>query len=103
MNIQERLAVLKTDLQLLTRANDEYLKFLLAAAEKAIEREGIKTEDSPEYDAVVVFYAAYLFRKRASTTSDSGPFAHGGGETAMPRFLRYQLNNLLVSQKAGES
>ena len=35
----------------------------------------------------VVQYAAYLFRKRA------------GNETAMPRFLRLRLNNILFSQK----
>lgn len=103
MTTQERLSILKTDLQLLTKANDQYLLFLLTSAESAIGREGIKNDGSPDYEAAVVSYAAYLFRKRASTTSDAGPFAHGGGETAMPRFLRYQLNNLLISQKAGAS
>ena len=44
------------------------------------------TDDSDAY----LTTAAYLFRKR------------GADDTAMPRFLRYELNNLLFSQKAKE-
>ena len=60
-------------------------------------REGIAEDSSSEYDSCQVMYAAYLFRKRAAGTA-------GGkdSETAMPRFLRYALNNLLFSQKAVE-
>lgn len=84
-----RLAILKKDLQLLNTTNDEFLKTLIYQAEAAIRREGITlVEDDIESDMVVIQYAAYLFRKRAGT------------DTAMPRFLRLQLNNMLFSQKS---
>lgn len=84
-----RLAILKKDLQLLNTTNDEFLKQLISMAEAAIRREGITLiEDDIESDMAVIQYAAYLFRKRAGT------------DTAMPRFLRLQLNNMLFSQKA---
>ena len=98
MTAQENLTMLKRDLQMLTDSNDEYLSFLLLAAEGAINREGVTDDGSADYEAAVISYAAYLFRKRAADTA-------GGkeGSTAMPRFLRWQLNNLLISQKAGGS
>ena len=86
----QRLAILKQDLQLLTNANDDYLMTLILAAKNAIQTEGITlTEGNVLVDTAIVQYAAYLFRKRASE------------ETIMPRFLRYQLNQLLFSQKVG--
>lgn len=87
MTDANKLVVLKKDLQMTTTANDEYLETLLTFAKAAIEREGIVLEDNIECDMAVIHYAAYLFRKRAGT------------DTAMPRFLRYELNNLLFSQK----
>lgn len=90
MNDTEKLAVLKKDLQMITNANDVLLQNMLMASKNMIEREGIILEDSIECDMIQIQYAAYLFRKRASS------------ETAMPRFLRYELNNLLFSQKAKE-
>lgn len=86
MTDEERLVVLKKDLQMLTSGNDDYLKTLLEYAKKAVEREGVDTEGGIEGDMVVIQYAAYLFRKRAS------------GDTAMPRFLRLQLNNMKIGQ-----
>lgn len=86
----QRLAILKQDLQLLTNANDDYLMTLILAAKNAIQTEGITlVEGNVLVDTAIVQYAAYLFRKRASE------------ETMMPRFLRYQLNQLLFSQKVG--
>lgn len=88
MTSDEKLALLKQDLQMLTSANDEFLKSLITTAESAIQREGIMlVENDMGIDMAVVQYAAYLFRKRA------------GNETAMPRFLRWRLNNILFSQK----
>ena len=90
MTAAEKLSVLKMDLQMLTAANDDYLTLLLRQAEKAIATEGIKVvEGDTECEMAVIQYAAYLFRKRAAE------------ETAMPRYLRYLLNNILFSQKAG--
>lgn len=92
MTSEEKLALLKQDLQMLTSANDDFLKSLIATAESAIQREGITlVENDMDIDMAVVQYAAYLFRKRASS------------ETAMPRFLRYRLNNILFSQKGAGS
>lgn len=88
MTDQERLEILKKDLQMLTNSNDDYLKILLKQAKAQVKREGIDLNVGIEGDMVTIQYAAYLFRKRAS------------GDTAMPRFLRLQLNNMKVS-KAG--
>ena len=91
MDKAEKLAVLKQDLQMLTTANDTYLDNLLDLSASAIQREGIRLiEDDHECDMAVIQYAAYLFRKRSAA------------DTAMPQFLRWQLNNLLFSQKAQE-
>ena len=88
MTNSEKLTLLKQDLQMLTSANDEFLKSLITTAESAIQREGIMlVENDMDIDMAVIQYAAYLFRKRA------------GNETAMPRFLRWRLNNILFSQK----
>lgn len=87
MATEQQMTILKADLQMTTAANDEYLKQLLDMAGQLIGREGIKKEDTVEYTMTVIHYAAYLFRRRAGT------------ETAMPRFLRYELNNLLFAQK----
>lgn len=83
----EKLTLLKQDLQMITNANNVYLSALLSQASSAIQTEGIVLDGTIECDMAVVQYAAYLFRKRAST------------ETAMPRFLRWNLNNILMKQK----
>ena len=87
MTNEEMLHMLKYDLQMRTEANDEYLNQLIEYSKKAIEREGITLSNDLECSMIIVQYAAYLFRKRASNDSQ------------MPRFLRYSLNNLLLSQK----
>lgn len=88
MTKEERLTLLKNDLQMLTSSNDTLLSSLLDASVEYIQKEGITlVENDIGIDMVIVQYAAYLFRKRASE------------ETAMPRFLRYNLNNILFSQK----
>lgn len=87
MDKGQQLIILKADLQMMTAANDEYLNQLLDSASEMIKKEGIEEEDSVEYEMIVIHYAAYLFRRRA------------GAETAMPRYLRYELNNLLFHQK----
>lgn len=87
MDKAEKLVILKKDLQMLTTANDDFLETLLDFSAEAIKQEGITLiENDIKCDMAVIQYAAYLFRKRAS------------GETAMPRFLRLQLNNMKISQ-----
>ncbi len=88
MTDQEKLMILKKDLQMLTNSNDDYLKTLLKQASAQVIREGVDPGEGIEGDMVVIQYAAYLFRKRASK------------EAAMPQFLRLQLNNMKIS-KAG--
>lgn len=88
MTDAEKLSVLKQDLQQMTTANDALLMNLLRQAKSAIETEGITlTEGDIESDMMVIQYAAYLFRKRAAP------------ETEMPRFLRWNMNNMLFRQK----
>lgn len=91
MTDRDKLAILKGDLQLLTSAQDTYLKSLLELGKASVKREGIVLKDDIECDMVVIHYAAYLFRKRAAA------------DTAMPRYLRYELNNLLFSQKGARN
>lgn len=84
------LTVLKQNLQMPpTNANDEYLKVLLKQAASLMTREGIVDDDSFDYYMAKIDYAAFLFRKRANKDS----------QLAMPRSLRYELNNILLSQK----
>lgn len=88
MTTNELLALLKSDLQILSTANDTYLTHLLESALSSIQREGIEFDtNDASHQMVQIQYAAYLFRKRA------------GDITAMPRFLRYELNNILFAQK----
>ena len=91
MIADQRLDILKKDLQRLNSANDDYLRELMRLSEKAIEREGIRLKENDiESDMLVIQYTAYLFRKRAGT------------DTTMPRYLRWQMNNILLGQKAGD-
>lgn len=84
------LTVLKQNLQMSpTNANDEYLKMLLKQAVSLMAREGIVDDDSFDYYMAKIDYAAFLFRKRASKDNT----------LAIPRSLRYELNNILLSQK----
>lgn len=83
-----KLAVLKGNLQKLNDADDDYLRELLKHAKALIKREGIADDKTLDYDMAVVDYAAFLFRKRANS------------EMSMPRHLRYELNNILMSQKS---
>lgn len=88
MNAEQKLAVLKINLQLLTDSNNIYLEKLLKQAESLMAREGIINDYTNDYDMTVVDYAAFLFRKRANS------------EMHMPKHLRYALNNILFSQKS---
>lgn len=86
----DKLQILKLDLQITTTAYDELLLQMLAAAADMISREGITLDPKKAEDTqLVIMYAAYLYRKRR----DENP--------AMPRMLRWALNNRLFSEKAG--
>lgn len=87
MENNDLLAILKMDLQIVHNHSDQYLETLLDASRCAVQREGVCLEDTADDVLLLVMYAAYLYRKRAET------------ENAMPRMLRYALNNRLLSQK----
>ena len=78
----------------LTDERKNYLSQVIDAAIAFITREGITLEDTVEDLQLVEMYAAYLVRKRASSGGDSVA-------GAMPRMLRWALNNRLFAQKAG--
>jgi len=85
----EMLSMLKVDLGIMgTTAYDErFVKYLQTA-----DREIIKEGATPDYTDVAdkslcVMYAAYLWRRRDNMG-------------AMPRMLRYELNNRILSEKA---
>lgn len=114
MDKNEIRTILKIDLQISASAYDTYLLNLIDLAIAAIKREGINlsyddTANASRGDAsdriqdtgdgqalnsedsmLIEMYAAFLFRKRREA------------EVSMPRALRWQLNNRLLSQKAGE-
>jgi len=66
------------------------LTHLIDTAIQLIQREGASVTEpySPEDGQLIVMYAAYLFRKRATNEG-------------MPRMLRWALNNRIFSEKAG--
>lgn len=88
MTENQKLEILKINLQKLTSADDKYLKHLLQQAKALITREGIIDDGTDDYTMANIDYAAFLFRKRASK------------EMIMPRSLRLELNNILFSQKS---
>lgn len=98
MTTGDILTVLKTDLKISTTAYDDFLTSMVEAATAAITREGITLNDSIEDGMLVEQYAAYLYRKR--NEGDTG-YSNREGGSIFPRHLRWQLNNRLLSEKAG--
>ena len=86
-DIQTLLKILKTDLEISGESRDEMLGNMIDLAKAAITREGITLNDSVDDGMLVELYAAFLYRKRREEA------------VAMPRSLRYLLNNRLLSQK----
>ena len=88
MTDEQILVMLKSNLSMMTTAQDNYLGFLIESSKKNIAEMGI-TLDLNESDDVnlVVMYAAYLFRKRA----EDNP--------VMPRMLQFAIHNRLFSEK----
>ena len=79
----------KSNLQIAGSSFDDYLEFLIDAAQNAIKAEGITIDfDAIDDCNLIVMYTSYLYRKRV------------GDDPVMPRMLRYAMNNKLFSQKA---
>lgn len=76
------MTLLKIDLGIIGDVYDPLLSQLINAAKEFITKEGVSLTESAEDTQLVVMYAAYLYRKRAT---DEG----------MPRMLRWALNNRL--------
>lgn len=91
MSKSELLQILQANLDLLTldSTRQNQLEFLIDAAVQLIAREGVTlTEPYTTEDAnLIVMYAAYLFRKRAT-------------DEPMPRMLRWALNNRIFGRDA---
>ena len=87
MTGEERLILLKSDLELMGSTKDKYLSHLLQVAELEIAKEGISLTESIDDENLRIMYAAYLYRKRAAEN------------TTMPRMLRWALNNRLMKQE----
>lgn len=85
------LDMLRTDLGITTNKYDIRLYKLIESAQKMIETEGITIDDTdPQDQQLVVSYAAWMWRRRDTMEG-------------MPRMLRWQLNNRLMSQKMKET
>lgn len=87
MTIEEKIELLRSDLQNPPRSNDNYLRYLLTVAEERIRDEGITLTDSIADADLVVMYASWRYRCR---NKDENP---------MPRMLRFALNNRLFGEK----
>lgn len=88
MNETIMLEMLKVDLGISTTAYDTRLLQYLTSAQDYIEREGITLNGEKVSDMnLVIMYAAWLWRKRDTAE-------------AMPRMLRWNLNNRLFYEKA---
>lgn len=89
MTDAEILIDLKQDLQISTATIDGLLVHIIEQARAAITTEGITLQDDIPDGQMVKMYAAFLWRKRRTAE-------------AMPRHLRWLLNNRLFSERASE-
>lgn len=91
MSKSELLQILQANLDLLTldSTRQNQLEFLIDTAVQLIAREGVTLTDpyTSEDANLIVMYAAYLFRKRAT-------------DEPMPRMLRWALNNRIFGRDA---
>ena len=81
------LPILKCDLQN-PPAKDEYLNFLIGTAKEQIADKGITLNGSVSDIHLVVSWASWLYRKRATNEP-------------MPKNLSYALHSRLVHEKGG--
>jgi hypothetical protein len=90
MDDQSRLALLKANIGAIeSTLYDTLFLSLLTSAKSMIEREGIVLDlDTQEDNTLIVGYATWLFQQREDPAMP------------MPRWLRYNLNNKVLHQKA---
>lgn len=91
MNTEDLLTLTQANLDLiaLDAGRENQLCFLIKTAIELIAREGVTlTEPYTSEDAnLIVMYASYLYRKRAT-------------DEPMPRMLRWALNNRIFGRDA---
>lgn len=91
MNTEDLLTLTQANLDLLSLDENRknQLSFLIKTAIELIAREGVTlTEPYTSEDAnLIVMYASYLYRKRAT-------------DEPMPRMLRWALNNRIFGRDA---
>lgn len=87
MTQAEKLILLRHDLQDPPGVQEAYLLHLLAVAAAKIREEGITLTDSMDDGDLEVMYASWRYRCRNKDDS------------AMPRMLRFALNNRLMAEK----
>ena len=92
MTDAQLLEILKCDLEILGTHKNTYLDHLIRVAKLEIKKEGITLTDTVADGHLVIMYAAWLYRKRAAE-------AGTGDGTAMPRMLRWELNQRLFGKK----
>ena len=80
-------------------SKEEELMWYVNTAISYIEREGIVLEDTVGDQMLVSMYAMWLYDKRKTTGSKYTSYYIQN----MPRMLRYNLNNRLMSQKVKET
>lgn len=91
MTDAQLLAAVKTDNQISVSGYDTRLKEIIDSAKIAITAEGVQTLDpsASEEDAqLVIMYADWIWSSRNQP------------EAAMPRSLRWKLNNRIFGEKA---
>lgn len=91
MTQADLLTLLQTDLNLLSpdATRLAQLEHLIQVSLQLISREGVTLQEpyTAEDAQLIIMYASYLFRKRAT-------------DEPMPRMLRWALNNRIFSEKA---
>lgn len=97
METSQELSLLKANLELRNKTQDDYLDHLIKSAKEEIATEGITLNDSSGDTNLVVMYAAYLYRRRAG--NEKGYNTEALNPQGMPYMLRYALNNRLMSEK----
>lgn len=92
MTDAQLLEILKCDLEIMGTHKDTYLNHLIQVAKLEIKKEGITLTGTVADGQLVIMYAAWLYRKRAAE-------AGAGDGTAMPRMVRWALNQRLFGKK----
>lgn len=83
-----KLVQVNLDFVAVDASRENQLRFLIDTAVELIAREGLTLTEpySMEDGSLIVMYACYLFRKRAT-------------DEPMPRMLRWALNNRIIGRK----